>query len=770
MAREAELPDGTILEFPDDTPDEVMDRVVKSHLSGGSQQPQEAPQRSYGEETVRQLGLTGRYALEGLGQAVGVFSDPIALAVPGANMRMGELASYGADKLGLPQPEGGLERVVGGATRAGISALPTMGAGGLAAQAPGLTGRVGKVVADTPFMQTLAAMTGGGSAETAKEAGFGPAGQMVAGLAGALAPATAAATTRGLVRGGETGRQNMLANIETYERAGTGGATVGQAAGNRRTNWVESLLGKAPGSSGVIAANAESQQAGLGARAGQVASSLATKSSPERAGRAIKDGVSGEGGFVQTFKGKQEELFDQLDNFIPADRRISIGSTTQALSELNAGIPGAPNTSKLFQNGRIAAIEGALKKDVGITTDEQAALDKALARIDELYSSRDSATQTSGQLRALANQQANRADDFYPVPGQPRIPGRYSPFPDRAKSANEAASEAADIARAKASEAQSLEAAVNDLRAAADAAGGKLPYEAIKKLRTLVGREMADAGLVSDVPRSKWKALYGALSRDLSQAASEAGPEATRAFTRANNYTRFGMNRLEALDSVVDRNGGPEAVFKAVMSGTREGGTTIRAVMQSLPKDAQRQVASAVVRRMGRAKPGSQDEMGEVFSSETFLSNWNTLSNEAKQGMFSRFGEGFVQDLNAVAKAAAGMRSGASVIKNGPGTAAATAQLTTAGAFVFNLLGMAGGSPTNAALIGGGVASTYGAAKAMTNPTVVKWLAQQTKLPVAALPIQLTRLKAEAQANGDAEALEFANAVEQSAAEQPTQR
>jgi hypothetical protein len=32
---------------------------------------------------------------------------------------------------------------------------------------------------------------------------------------------------------------------------------------------------------------------------------------------------------------------------------------------------------------------------------------------------------------------------------------------------------------------------------------GQLPYEALKKLRTLVGREMTDAGIASDVPRSK---------------------------------------------------------------------------------------------------------------------------------------------------------------------------------------------------------------------------------------------------------------------------
>ena len=38
--REAELPDGTVLEFPDETSDDVMDSVVKQHISGS---PQPAP-------------------------------------------------------------------------------------------------------------------------------------------------------------------------------------------------------------------------------------------------------------------------------------------------------------------------------------------------------------------------------------------------------------------------------------------------------------------------------------------------------------------------------------------------------------------------------------------------------------------------------------------------------------------------------------------------------------------------------------------------------
>ena len=37
----AELPDGTVLEFEEGTPDDVIDRVVKSHISGNP--PSDAP-------------------------------------------------------------------------------------------------------------------------------------------------------------------------------------------------------------------------------------------------------------------------------------------------------------------------------------------------------------------------------------------------------------------------------------------------------------------------------------------------------------------------------------------------------------------------------------------------------------------------------------------------------------------------------------------------------------------------------------------------------
>lgn len=625
----------------------------------------QAPQRGIGEEVVRQLGLTGRYALEGLGQAVGVFSDPIALAVPGANMRMGELASYGADKLGLPQPEGGFERVVGGATRAGVSALPTMGAGGIAAQAPGLTGRVGKVIADTPFMQTLAAMSGGGSAETAKEMGAGPGGQLVAGLVGALAPSSAAATARGLFRGGDVGRQNMLANIETYQRAGAGTPTAAQAAGNYRSRLVESLLGKAPGSSGVIANAGEAQQAGIGVRVRSLADQLSTKASPEQAGRGIERGILGPGGFMSEFRKKASQLYGEVDNFIPPNTPMPVASTKRTLDSLTAPTPGAEQTSRALASGKVADLRDALD---------------------------------------------------------------------------------------------------SDLQASLAAAGrGELPYSAVKALRSRLGDLIADSTFATDVPTKQLKQVYGSLSDDLAAAAKATNdPAAIRAVTRANTFYKSGMTRVDELERVIERNGGPEKVFQAATSGSREGATTLRAVMQSLPVDGQKQLTAAVVRRLGRANPSAQDDLGEVFSSETFLKNWNNLSPEAKSSLFGRFGPGYAADMEAVAKASAGIRAGNDVLKNAPGTAAAGAQFGTAAAFVMSVMQ---GSPGVAAGIGAGVGSTYTMAKALTSPTVVKWLAQQTKVPVAALPVQLARLKAEALAEGDVEALQFARELERSAGE-----
>lgn len=272
---------------------------------------------------------------------------------------------------------------------------------------------------------------------------------------------------------------------------------------------------------------------------------------------------------------------------------------------------------------------------------------------------------------------------------------------------------------------------------ASDAQGGAVPYRAIKELRTMIGREMDDSSLISDVPKSQWRRLYGALSEDMRIAANAAGPKVEAAWSRADNYTKAGMSRLEQIESVVQRSGGPEKIFQAAIANTKEGATTLRAVMQSLPPEGQRIVSATVLRRLGIASPSNQNELGERFNTQTFLSNWNRLSPEAKRTLFDRYGSSFRDDMDQIAKITGNLREGSKVFANPSGTQQATTQAATVGGLVVSLLtGQLGAAATIGALAGGANLS----ARLMTNPRFVHWLAQASEHPVLHAPSMLNQL------------------------------
>ena len=295
------------------------------------------------------------------------------------------------------------------------------------------------------------------------------------------------------------------------------------------------------------------------------------------------------------------------------------------------------------------------------------------------------------------------------------------------------------------------------------AGNGALPYEAVKALRTRVGEELADSALVSDMPRAQLKRLYGALTSDLEATAAAGGPEAVAALRRANQYYRSGMGRLDALERVVDKNGGPEAVFKAATSGTKEGATTLRSVMQSLPKENQRDLAAAMVRRLGKAVSSKQGADGDTFSTETFLTNWNNLSIEAKSTLFDRFGPRFKQDMNRVAQVAANLRKGAKVFSNPSGTSQGVAQVSAVTALAMSVLT---GNWGAAAGIVGGMGAANAASRLMTNPNFVSWLAQTTRVPTSALNQQIVVLDGIANRTGNEDIAAFSDALKTASQEQ----
>lgn len=695
-------------------------------------------------------------------------ANPVARAVGMQEARpYREEAAALADRLGLPKAQTAGDRVLGDVGEALAGTGLTLGAGGginaLAAMGPraaqaGVSpalriaapseNRLASFLTAQPGLQTVSAATGAGASSTARESGASQGNQLIAGLAGGLGPGLAAAgggaALRGVVRG--TSGEQMRNTLADFERLGAT-PSVGQASGNRMVQGVENLLAGGPTSAGVMNRFATRQGEDIGAGLRNVADDLTRNASGERAGRAIKSGIYGENGFTQQFKRNQDELFAKVDELIPPDRGVLLSNTRSALESLNNPIKsaGAPNTARLFRNGRISTIGNAVESDLAIPTQPQVSLDEAIAKVNQLYASRDSATQDAGRFAAFANEQRNIASQ------SPQL-GRAQ---QNAVAGQQAADEAAGIARDRVAQAAEIEQSLGDLTAAAQASGGRLPYEAVKKLRTLVGQELQDAGLMANFPRSKFKALYAALSEDLSGAAKEAGPAATAAYNRANLYTRAGMKRVEDIESVIDRAGGPEKVFQAAMAGTRDGGTTLRAVMQSLPEEGQKAVTGAVIKRMGLANPNTQDASGEAFSAATFLTNWNKVSPEAKRALFDRYGKNFSRDVDRIARVADNVKSGSQVFANPSGTANRAAAMTYGAALVGSLF--TGGT---APLAVGGVLSNIGA-RALTNPTAVRWLANTTTLPHGSIPGAINAMRVAGERSGDPDLVELAGELEQ---------
>lgn len=178
--------------------------------------PAEAPVVSAGKainQTLggipRQIGLTARSGIEGLGQASEIFTEPLRFATDrifgqvGKTEPTGKLASRFADFVGLPAPEGPTERVVADATRLMAGAGGLGGVARLASSAAGpVASQVASSLAANPANQLAAAagsgLAGGASREAGGDGLLQGVASLVGGVAGGLAPGAVSASVRGV--------------------------------------------------------------------------------------------------------------------------------------------------------------------------------------------------------------------------------------------------------------------------------------------------------------------------------------------------------------------------------------------------------------------------------------------------------------------------------------------------------------------------------------------------------------------------------------------
>lgn len=263
----------------------------------------------------------------------------------------------------------------------------------------------------------------------------------------------------------------------------------------------------------------------------------------------------------------------------------------------------------------------------------------------------------------------------------------------------------------------------DNLVADLQANNGVVPFQALRVLRSRIG-EMLDDALVSGVPGGQIKKVYAALSDDIERAAQSSG--AGQAFARQNAFYRARMARVEeVLERVLGKANQPEEIFSKFFPKDPDQANKVRAVMRSLDPAHRQTVSQAVVNRLGRAAPGKQDELGEVFSSETFLTNWNKMSQGAKAQLFPN--HSMRQNLEKIAQVSANIRQGAQLYANPSGTAGSFAAYAVYTSPLVAAGGLMAGQPGALAVASGAAAaagSAYLGAKMLTSPKVVEWLAR----------------------------------------------
>ena len=180
------------------------------------------------------------------------------------------------------------------------------------------------------------------------------------------------------------------------------------------------------------------------------------------------------------------------------------------------------------------------------------------------------------------------------------------------------------------------------------------------------------------------------------------------------------MERIETvLDRVIGKGKQPEDIFKAFMPTDPDQANKVRSVMRSLSPSERQVVSEAVANRLGRAKPGAQDVQNEVFSSETFLTNWNKLSPGAKAQLFPD--PPLRENMDKIARASSSIREGKGIYANPSGTAGSFAAYSV---YLSPLASVASGSIAPVVAAGSAAGTAYLGAKMMTNPAIVEWLAK----------------------------------------------
>lgn len=246
----------------------------------------------------------------------------------------------------------------------------------------------------------------------------------------------------------------------------------------------------------------------------------------------------------------------------------------------------------------------------------------------------------------------------------------------------------------------------------------------IQELRTQIGYQLQHPTYGQDqIPRAQLKQLYGALSRDLQAAARKQGPEAVKALNRATINYGTRMKVLDKLEPLIKGDKSAEATFSQLNNAARSSGGANAGLLRTLKANATPQewgdIGATMVSRLGAPEAGAKDlaSAAEPFSVSSFVTNWNKLSDAAKDLFFGDLQMGSPRvGLERLARVASAQKN-VSRLENVSHSGEYIGAARTVEAV---LTAVAGGHLPLPTL--GAVGGAYGLSKLLMSPGFARWL------------------------------------------------
>lgn len=720
MTQTVRGPDGKVHNFPDQASPQQINTIMRKlyGMPAQQQQPAPAPETTTQPQPGSDQDTTGFLGRRALGSAVGLLGAPADLldsmnslgvqmpgvlnaaqgarrlqrvafgTEPGAMAPLGsenvkETLYAAAPRLRPREAQGDTERYMGAVADF---------AGASAVPAAGLAGRVSRPLA---FLtgEAAAATAGGIGQEAARDAApNSPWAPLAGALVGSLSPQAAVSGLRGFVRGGKQGAVRAQQAIDDMAAIGAK-PTLQQATTD--SYWPGRLLSRllevSPG--GILPSYGrwKSQLEGAAKRLDDALakSGVPAEVSQATAGMALEAGAAR---FARKVSRTQAGLEAKLEQAVPGRTVVAPTNTIRALEDMTA-------------LGRA----------------DDAAQPAAVAP------SATATAQAPVAGRALGSSPLGQTNDI-----------SKGAFDRRFGEATGGASEVGEAATNPTLQ-KYLTAFANDT-----AKNGGTPFAALKKFRTLVGGKTPNGeALIGNMSSGELKQLYKALSKDMEDAATAAGKGGL--VKLRNDYYSSRKGELEdVFDARITRPGTPEAVFRSVQNADK---SQLQQIMRQLSPQERRTVAARVLIEMAMPNPGNATGDTARFSFGTFDTNFEKLNRRGVlDDLFHLSGTKELKSaLSDLAKASELSKGSSRFLRNPSETGIMVGQQAGAGTMLAATATLDLSTGLQAALWT--YAVPYALMKGGNSTAFIKLLTQTARAPKEALPGQIARLAAFAQAN-----------------------